>query len=88
MPVRSGQDRVRRIIDRCNAYRFVPRIRDLADRRLGTFEAASRYEELEPLIGRPINTGITGDYLWREPDAEADDFLPLRLIERLSSVAR
>jgi TnpA family transposase len=39
-------------------YRFVPRIRDLADRRLGTFEPAARYKELEPLIGRPINTGI------------------------------
>ena len=39
-------------------YRFVPRIRDLADRRLGTFEAAGRYKELEPLIGRPINTAI------------------------------
>ncbi len=39
-------------------YRFVPRIRDLADRRLGTSEAAGRYKELEPLIGRPINTEI------------------------------
>ena len=39
-------------------YRFVPRIRDLADRRLGTFETAARYKELEPLIGRPINTAI------------------------------
>ena len=29
----------------------------------------------------------TGDYLWREPDAAADDFLPLRLNKRLSSVA-
>ena len=39
-------------------YRFAPRIRDLADRRLGTFEPAGRYKELEPLIGRPINTAI------------------------------
>jgi TnpA family transposase len=39
-------------------YRFVPRMRDLADRRLGTFEPAARYKELEPLIGRPINTAI------------------------------
>ena len=30
---------------------------------------------------------LTGDYLWREPDASADDFLPLRLNQRLSSVA-
>lgn len=30
---------------------------------------------------------LTGDYLWREPAAGSEDFLPLRLNERLSSVA-
>lgn len=30
---------------------------------------------------------LTGDNLWREPAAGADDFLPLRLNERLSTVA-
>ena len=30
---------------------------------------------------------LTGDYLWREPAACVDDFLPLRLNERLSVVA-
>ena len=39
-------------------YRFVPRIRDLQDRRLGTIEAPGRYEGLVPLMGRPIRTDI------------------------------
>jgi hypothetical protein len=30
---------------------------------------------------------LNGDYLWREPAASTDDFLPLRLNERLRSVA-
>ena len=34
-------------------YRFVPRLRDLADRRLATIEPSSSYKGLEPLIGRP-----------------------------------
>ena len=34
-----------------------------------------------------VHISLTGDYLWREPAAGADDFLPLRLNERLSSVA-
>ena len=36
---------------------------------------------------RWTHISLTGDYLWREPAAGADDFLPLRLNERLSSVA-
>jgi TnpA family transposase len=37
-------------------FRFVPRLRDLADRRLGSIDPSSGYNGLEPLIGRPIRT--------------------------------
>ena len=36
-------------------FRYAPRIRDLADKRLHPFEKASAYPDLEPLIGEPIN---------------------------------
>lgn len=39
-------------------YRFVPRIRDLRDRRLGTFGRVSRYPALEPIVGRPLKTEV------------------------------
>jgi TnpA family transposase len=38
-------------------FRYAPRIRDLADRRLHPFEKASSYPALEPLIGEPIVRG-------------------------------
>jgi TnpA family transposase len=37
-------------------FRFAPRIRDLADKRLYTAEKASRYPALEGLIGAMLNT--------------------------------
>ena len=49
----------------CSVTGSSPHIRDLADRHLGTFEAAGRYKELEPLNGRPINTGIVHE-CWDE----------------------
>lgn len=42
-------------------FRFVPRIRDLADRRIGCFEPAVRYGAAAPLIGRPINNAIVSE---------------------------
>ena len=36
-------------------FRFAPRIRDLADRRLYTAEKAKRYPTLQPFIGGTIN---------------------------------
>lgn len=36
-------------------FRFVPRLRDLTDRRLGVFPGATRPETLAKLIGRPFN---------------------------------
>lgn len=37
-------------------YRFAPRIRDLADKRLATIERPNRYPALEGLIGTTLNT--------------------------------
>jgi TnpA family transposase len=37
-------------------YRFAPRIRDLADKRLATIEKPARYPALEGLIGNALNT--------------------------------
>lgn len=73
-------------------YRFVPRIRDLADRRLGTFEAAGRYKELEPLIGRPINTGIIHE-CWDEvvrlaASLKAKTVPPSVMLKKLSAYKR
>ncbi len=36
----------------------MPRLRDLADRKLGTFEGQGRYPALTSLISRPINTAV------------------------------
>jgi TnpA family transposase len=35
-------------------YRFVPRTRDLQDRRLAIIGSAAGYKTLEPILGRPI----------------------------------
>jgi TnpA family transposase len=37
-------------------YRFAPRIRDLADKRLAAIEKPARYPALEGLIGAALNT--------------------------------
>lgn len=41
--------------------RFVPRLRDLADRWLGAIEPASGYKGLDALIGRPIRTEVISE---------------------------
>jgi hypothetical protein len=38
------------------AYRFVPRIRDLRDRRLGALERTARFPALAPILGPPVRT--------------------------------
>lgn len=37
-------------------YRFVPRLRDLADKRLGTIRPPAAYKGIEPTLGRAIRT--------------------------------
>lgn len=39
-------------------YRFCPRLRDFPDRRFATFEPASRYPSLKPLIGGRVKADI------------------------------
>ena len=73
-------------------YRFVPRLRDLADRRLGTFEPATRYKELEPLMGRPINTDIILE-CWDEvvrlaASLKAKTVAPSVMLKKLSAYQR
>ncbi len=73
-------------------YRFVPRLRDLADRRLGTFEPAARYKELEPLMGRPINTDIVLE-CWDEvvrlaASLKAKTVAPSVMLKKLSAYQR
>lgn len=73
-------------------YRFAPRIRDLADRRLGTFELGARYKELELLIGRPINTAIILE-CWDEvvrlaASLKAKTVAPSVMLKKLSAYKR
>jgi TnpA family transposase len=73
-------------------FRFVPRIRDLADRRLGAFEPASRYREAEPLIGRPINTAIItecwDDVIRLAASLKAKTVAPSVMLKKLSGYKR
>lgn len=73
-------------------YRFGPRIRDLADRRLGTFEPAARYKELGPLIGRPINTAkiveCWDDVVRLAASLKAKTVAPSVMLKKLSAYKR
>ena len=46
-------------------YRFAPRIRDLADKRLNTVIPASNYPTIEPLVAARINTRLIAEH-WDE----------------------
>lgn len=73
-------------------FRFVPRLRDLADRKLGTFEGQSRYPSLAPLIGRPINTSVIRES-WDElvrlaASIKAHAVLPSVMLKKLAAHRR
>ena len=73
-------------------YRFVPRIRDLHDRKLGTIEAPGCYEGLAPLIGRPIRTDIIRE-CWDEiirlgASIKAGVVAPSVMLKKLSAFKR
>jgi TnpA family transposase len=59
-------------------FRFAPRIRDLADKRLHPFEKASTYPALEPLIGERINV--------RQIESQWDELLRLATSIRQGTV--
>jgi TnpA family transposase len=60
-------------------YRFVPRLRDLQDRRLATIGAKPRQKILEPLLGRPIRVDVIEEN-W-------DDIVRLAASIKVGSVA-
>ena len=73
-------------------FRFVPRLRDLADRKLGTFEGHGRYPALAPLIGRPINTTVIRES-WDEivrlaASIKAHAVLPSVMLKKLAAHRR
>ena len=59
-------------------FRYAPRIRDLADKRLHPFEKASTYPTLEPLIGEPVNV--------RQIESQWDELLRLATSIRQGTV--
>jgi TnpA family transposase len=73
-------------------YRFVPRIRDLRDRRLGTLERPSRYPALEPILGRPIRTDIIreswDDLIHLAASIQARATLPSAMLKKLAAYKR
>ena len=46
-------------------YRFCPRLRDFPDRRFASFEAASRYPTLKPLLGKRVRVDVIREH-WDE----------------------
>ena len=59
-------------------FRYAPRIRDLADKRLHPFEKASSYPTLEPLIGDRVNV--------RQIESQWDELLRLATSIRQGTV--
>jgi TnpA family transposase len=73
-------------------YRFMPRIRDLHDRRLGTLERSIRYPALEPILGRPIRTDFIRES-WDElvhlaASIQARATLPSAMLKKLAAYKR
>lgn len=73
-------------------YRFVPRRRDLADKRLATIEPARAYSGLEPIIGRPIRTDaiVDGwpDIIRLAASIKAGSVAPSTMLKMLSAYKR
>jgi TnpA family transposase len=70
-------------------FRFAPRIKDLKDRKLYTFEKPGTYPLLEPLIGETIDTGaVIGQWpqLMRlKASIEAGTVLPSIILRKLAA---
>jgi TnpA family transposase len=73
-------------------YRFVPRIRDLRDRRLGTLERPARYPTIEPILGRPIKADAIResweDVIHLAASIRARATLPSAMLKRLAAYKR
>lgn len=73
-------------------YRFVPRLRDLADRRLGTIAPPSAYKGLGSVIGRPIRTDAIAeswdDILRLSASIKAGAVAPSTMLKKLGAYKR
>jgi TnpA family transposase len=70
-------------------FRFAPRIRDLADRRLYVADARAEYKSLDPLIGGTVDMRVIGDN-WDEilrvaASIKAGTVAPSVLMRRLAA---
>ena len=73
-------------------FRFCPRLRDFPDRKLATFEPASAYKDLAPLLGRRIRTDVIHEH-WDEilrlvASLRAGTVLPSAMLKRLAAYQR
>ncbi|BGE87870.1 Tn3-like element TnAs3 family transposase (plasmid) [Methylosinus sp. 3S-1] len=73
-------------------FRFAPRIRDLADRRIYVLDARAEYKALTPIIGGAIDMRVVGDN-WDEilrsgASIRAGTVAPSALMRRLAAYPR
>jgi TnpA family transposase len=73
-------------------FRFAPRIRDLADRRLYVLDTRAAYKALTPLIGGAVDMRVVGDN-WDEilrsgASIKAGTVAPSALLRRLAAYPR
>lgn len=73
-------------------YRFVPRLRDLQDRRLAFIGAKPRHKILEPLLGRPIRVDVIeenrDDIVRLAASIKAGTVAPSVMLKKLSAFKR
>lgn len=73
-------------------YRFVPRLRDLQDRRLAIIGAKPRHSILEPLLGRPIRVDVIEenweDIVHLAASLKAGSVAPSVMLKKLSAFKR
>jgi len=73
-------------------YRFVPRLRDLQDRRLAIIGTKPRHKILEPLLGRPIRVDVIEEN-WEDivrlaASLKAGSVAPSVMLKKLSAFKR
>jgi hypothetical protein len=73
-------------------FRFVPRLRDLADKRLGTIRPPATYRGLEPILGRPIRIDAIAES-WEEilrlaTSIQSGVVAPSTMLRKLSAYKR
>jgi len=73
-------------------FRFCPRLRDFADRRLAALEPASAYGDLAPLLGRRVKVEVIrehwGEVLRLVASLRAGTVLPSAMLKKLAAYQR